>query len=108
MSTLLAIPTPDSLISVKESTSSIVDSAKKATTELTIRFADMLVAAAGICSALAFNDAVKSLFSEGGIFHRFAKGGPWIAAIVITLFAISLGFWRAKLIPAAPAPAPKK
>jgi hypothetical protein len=68
----------------------------------------MLVAAAGICSALAFNDAVKSLFSEGGIFHRFAKGGPWIAAIVITLFAISLGFWRAKLIPSTPASAPKK
>ena len=106
MSMLLA--TPDSLISVKGSASSIVDSAKKATTDLTIRFADMLVAAAGIVAALSWNDAVKSLFAQGGAFYRFSKGGVWIAAIVITLFAISLGFWRAKLIPAAPAPAPKK
>ncbi|AGE53686.1 hypothetical protein ATCVGM07011_877R [Acanthocystis turfacea Chlorella virus GM0701.1] len=82
----------------------IIDTAKKTTTDLTIRFADMLVAAAGICSALAFNDAVKSLFTEGGMFYRFAKGGPWIAAVVITLFAIALGYWRTKLIP----PTPKK
>jgi hypothetical protein len=41
------------------------------------------------------------------MFYRFAKGGVWAAAIIITLFAISLGFWRAKLIPPTP-PAPKK
>jgi hypothetical protein len=82
----------------------IVDTAKKTTTDLTIRFADLLVTAAGICSALAFNEAFKSLFTEGGMFHRFAKGGPWIAAIVITLVAIALGYWRTKLIP----PTPKK
>ena len=106
MSMLLA--TPDSLTSVKGTASSIVDSAKKATTDLTIRFADMLVAAAGLVAALSWNDAIKSLFAQGGMFYRFAKDGPWIAAIVRTLFAISLGFWRAKLLPSAPASAPKK
>ncbi|AGE50305.1 hypothetical protein ATCVCanal1_776R [Acanthocystis turfacea Chlorella virus Canal-1] len=84
----------------------IIDTAKKTTTDLTVRFADMLVAAAGIVAALSWNDAFKSLFVEGGMFYRFAKGGPWIAAVVITLFAIWLGFWRSKLIP--PTPQPKK
>ena len=80
----------------------IIDTAKKTTADLTIRFADMIVAAAGIVSALAWNDAVRSLFAEGGAFYKFAKGGPWIAAVVITLFAIGLGFWRTKLIPPTP------
>jgi hypothetical protein len=84
----------------------IIDTAKKTTTDLTIRFADMLVAAAAVVSALAWSDAVRSLFSEGGLFYRFAKGGVWAAAIIITMFAISLGFWRAKLLP--PTPQPKK
>jgi uncharacterized YccA/Bax inhibitor family protein len=100
MSMLLA--TTDSLSSAKGTAGSIVDNAKKATTELTIRFADMLVAAAGIVAALSWNDAVKSLFAQGGMFYKFAKGGVWAAAIIITLFAISLGFWRAKLLPPTP------
>jgi hypothetical protein len=82
----------------------IIDAAKRTTTDLTIRFADMLVAAGAVCSALAWNDAFKSLFVEGGVFYKFAKGGPWVAAIVITLVAISLGYWRTKLMP----PTPKK
>ncbi|AGE56781.1 hypothetical protein ATCVNEJV2_897R [Acanthocystis turfacea Chlorella virus NE-JV-2] len=80
----------------------IIDTAKKTTTDLTIRFADMLVAAAGIVAALSWNDAVKSLFAPGGLFYKFAKGGVWAAAIIITLFAIWLGFWRTKLLPPTP------
>ncbi|AGE52465.1 hypothetical protein PBCVCvsA1_228L [Paramecium bursaria Chlorella virus CvsA1] len=77
---------------------------KKTATDLTVRFADMIVAAAGIVAALSWNDAIKSLFADGGVFYKFAKGGPWIAATLITLFAVALGFWRTKLIP----PTPKK
>jgi len=89
-----------SLLDVAKNTANTVkESAKKATSELTIRFADMIVAAAGIVAALSWNDAVKSLFAEGGMFHKFATGGPWAAAVVITLFAIGLGYWRARLIP---------
>lgn len=83
---------------------SIVDTAKKTTTELTIRFADLLVTAAGIVAALSWNDAVKSLFAEGGILYRFSKGGPWVAAIVITIFAIWIGYLRTRIVP----PTPKK
>lgn len=77
----------------------IVDKTKQAATDLTIRFADMIVAAGGIVAALSWNDAIKSLFAEGGVFFRFAKDGPWIAAFCITIFAILLGFWRSRLIP---------
>lgn len=83
---------------------SIVDTAKKTTTELTIRFADLLVTAAGIVAALSWNDAVKSLFAEGGVLYRFSKGGPWVAAIVITIFAIWIGYLRTRIVP----PTPKK
>jgi hypothetical protein len=82
----------------------VTKTAKKTTTDLTIRFADLIVTAAGIVAALSWNDAIKSLFAEGGIFYKFAKGGPWIAATIITLFAVWLGFWRTKLVP----PTPKK
>lgn len=95
-------------MSLLQTTTSTVDkvttTAKKATADLTIRFADMIVAAAGIVAALSWNTAVQSLFAEGGVFYKFAKGGPWVASIVITIFAVALGFWRTKLIP----PTPKK
>ena len=95
-------------MSLLATTTSTVDkvttTAKKATTDLTIRFADLIVTAAGIVAALSWNTAIQSLFVEGGIFYRFAKGGVWISAIIITIFAIALGYWRTKLIP----PTPKK
>lgn len=77
----------------------IMTKTKVAVGDITIRFADLVVAAFGIVSALAFNDAVKSLFAEGGIFEKFAKGGPWVAAIVIMFITIAVGYWRAKFIP---------
>ncbi|AGE51058.1 hypothetical protein PBCVCVG1_104L [Paramecium bursaria Chlorella virus CVG-1] len=95
-------------MSLLATTTSTVDkvtsTAKKATADLTIRFADLIVTAAGIVAALSWNDAIKSLFADGGIFYKFAKGGPWIAATIITLFAVWLGFWRTQLVP----PTPKK
>ena len=77
----------------------ILGKTKEAVEDITIRFADLVVAAFGIVSALAFNDAVKSLFAEGGVFERFAKGGPWVAAFVILLITLAVGYWRSKLIP---------
>jgi len=77
----------------------LLKNTKSTAKDITIRFADLVVAAFGIVSALAFNDAVKSLFAEGGVFARFAKKGPWIAAFVIMLLTIAVGYWRTKLIP---------
>jgi hypothetical protein len=84
----------------------IITKTKGAVEDITIRFADLVVAAFGIVSALAFNDAVKSLFAEGGIFEKFAKGGPWVAAFVIMLLTIAVGYWRAKWIPVKSVPSP--
>ncbi|ABT13638.1 hypothetical protein MT325_m084L [Paramecium bursaria chlorella virus MT325] len=93
-------------MSLLATTTSTVDkvtsTAKKATADLTIRFADLIVTAAGIVAALSWNTAIQSLFAEGGVFYRFAKGGPWVAATVITIFAVWLGFWRTKLVPPTP------
>jgi uncharacterized YccA/Bax inhibitor family protein len=77
----------------------IITKTKGAVEDITIRFADLVVAAFGIVSALAFNDAVKSLFAEGGMLEKFAKGGPWVAAFVIMMITIAVGYWRTKLIP---------
>ena len=82
----------------------IIIKTKGAVEDITVRFADLVVAAFGIVSALAFNDAVKSLFAEGGVFEKFAKGGPWVAAFVIMLLTIAVGYWRAKFIPVKSAP----
>jgi hypothetical protein len=89
---------------VLDTTDKVTTTAQGAAKDLTIRFADLLVAAAGIVAALSWNDAIKSLFIEGGMFYKFAQGGVWAAAVIITLFAIGLGYWRAKLLP----PPPKK
>ena len=77
----------------------IITKTKEAVEDITIRFADLVVAAFGIVSALAFNDAVKSLFAEGGVFEKFSKGGPWVAALIILMLTLAVGYWRAKLIP---------
>jgi len=93
-------------MSLLATTTSTVDkvtsTAKKATADLTIRFADLIVTAAGIVAALSWNTAIQSLFAEGGVFYRFAKGGVWISAFIITIFAIALGYWRTKLVPPTP------
>ncbi|AAC96569.1 hypothetical protein PBCV1_A201L [Paramecium bursaria Chlorella virus 1] len=93
-----------SLIAFPDSVNNVTKTAKKTATDLTVRFADMIVAAAGIVAALSWNDAIKSLFADGGVFYKFAKGGVWVTAALVTLFAVALGFWRTKLIP----PTPKK
>lgn len=82
----------------------IIAKTKETVGDLTIKFADLVVAAFGIVSALSFNDAVKSLFTEGGVFEQFAKGGPWVAAFVITLLAIAVGYWRSKILPTKSVP----
>lgn len=83
-------------------TKDIATATKNATKDLTIRFADMMVTAAGVTAALSLNDAIKSLFAEHGIFYKYAQGGPWAAAFLIFLFAVTVAYWRAKLIPPTP------
>lgn len=98
--------------SVKNATGKeILDKTREAAYDITSRLADLVVAAFGIVSALAFNDAVKSLFAEGGFLERFARGGPWVAAVFIMLLALLVGYWRTSFIPKPenkPLPIPSK
>lgn len=77
----------------------IIKKTKGAVEDITIRFADMIVVSFGIVSALTFNDAVKSMFLKGGVFEKFANGGPWVISVVILMLTVVVGYWRAKLIP---------
>ena len=53
------------------------------------KMAALITAAFGLVAALAWNDAIKSLFAEGGALYFMAKGGVWGYAFLITILAIT-------------------
>lgn len=63
----------------------------------------LMTAAFGLIAALAWNDAIKALFtgpcgSEGaGILCALSAGGPWVYAIIITILAVVVTMWIANL-----------
>lgn len=62
--------------------------------EVIEKLASLITAAFGLVAALAWNDAIKSLFigpcgSEGaGALCSLSSGGPWLYALLITLVAV--------------------
>ena len=59
----------------------------------------LITAAFGLVAALAWNNAIQSLFSEGGALSFLAKGGPWIYAIIVTLLAVYITIWIGRIKP---------
>jgi ABC-type uncharacterized transport system fused permease/ATPase subunit len=57
----------------------------------------LFTAALGFVAALAWNEAAKSLFSEGGVLHFLAKYGVWVYAVVVTMFAFIITIWLTKI-----------
>jgi tetrahydromethanopterin S-methyltransferase subunit E len=57
----------------------------------------LMTAAFGLVAALAWNDAIKSLFNEGGALYFMRNGGPWIYAVLVTILAVILMIWIAKI-----------
>lgn len=55
----------------------------------------LIVAAFGLVAALAWNDAIKSLFLEGGPLYFAAAGGVWVYAILVTIIAVLATIWVA-------------
>jgi len=53
----------------------------------------LVTAAFGLIAALAWNDAIRTLFAEGGSLHSVAGGGPWIYAIIVTIIAVMAAIW---------------
>lgn len=67
------------------------------------KLAALLTAAFGLVAALAWNDAIKSLFagptetSPAGPLYFMASYGPWGYAIIITILAVAITIWIAKV-----------
>jgi hypothetical protein len=67
------------------------------------KMAALMTAAFGLVAALAWNDAIKALFvgpcgsEKAGALCALYVGGPWIYAILITIFAVFAMLWIGKI-----------
>jgi len=63
----------------------------------------LMTAAFGLVAALAWNDAIKALFigpcgsENAGALCKLSSGGPWVYAIVVTIIAVTITVWVAKV-----------
>lgn len=57
-------------------------------------FRNTITTALGTVAALTWSDAIKTLFTPGGLFSMSTMWGPWIVAIVATSIAI----WGSRLL----------
>jgi hypothetical protein len=55
--------------------------------QLNRNFASLITTSLGVTAALSFNDAIKSLFEKGGVFHSVGKHGVWYTATFVTFLA---------------------
>ena len=65
--------------------------------QLVEKLASLIIVSFSLVAALAWNDAISSLFKEGGALHFLAEGGPWIYAILITILALIATLWIGKI-----------
>ncbi|MBC7085787.1 MAG: hypothetical protein H5T43_05415 [Methanomethylovorans sp.] len=57
------------------------------------QLAALITAAFGLIAALAWNDAIKSLFVEGGALYFLASWGMWAYAVFVTILAVIMTIW---------------
>ena len=57
------------------------------------QLAALITAAFGLVAALAWNDAIKSLFAEGGALYFLASWGIWAYALFVTVLAVIMTIW---------------
>ena len=57
------------------------------------QLAALITAAFGLVAALAWNDAIKSLFAEGGALYFLAAWGIWAYALFVTVLAVVMTIW---------------
>jgi len=65
--------------------------------EIANRLNIFLISASGLVAALAWNEAVQSLFKEGGILFFIGKSGVWAYAVFVTIIAVLVTIWITKL-----------
>ena len=56
-----------------------------------------VTAAFAMIVALAWNEAIKSMFAEGGKLHFLAKQGVWVYALVVTILAVLVTVYIGKV-----------
>lgn len=57
----------------------------------------LITAAFGLVAALAWNDAIKSLFMPGGALESLSAYGPWFYAVFVTIVAVFVTLQLAKV-----------
>jgi len=65
--------------------------------EVVDKLAALITAAFGLIAALAWNEAIKSLFVEGGPLYFLASSGIWAYAIFVTILAVIATIWIGRL-----------
>jgi MFS-type transporter involved in bile tolerance (Atg22 family) len=65
--------------------------------EVIAKISALMTAAFGLIAALAWNDAIRSLFAEGGPLFILAKYGVWVYAIMVTVIAVIMTIYIGKL-----------
>lgn len=65
--------------------------------EIIEKIAALMTAAFGLVAALAWNDAIKSLFAEGGALYFMASYGIWAYAILVTIIAVVAIIWIGRI-----------
>jgi hypothetical protein len=61
------------------------------------KISSLMAAAFGLIAALAWNDAIKSLFVEGGPLAFVASYGVWAYALLVTIIAVVATIWLGKI-----------
>ena len=61
------------------------------------KIAALITAAFGLVAALAWNEAITSLFKVDGPLYFLASSGPWAYAILVTIIAIIATIWIGKV-----------
>jgi len=62
------------------------------------KLAALITAAFGLVAALAWNEAIKSLFAVEGPLHFLASGGVWVYAVIVTILAVLVTIWIGKTL----------
>lgn len=65
-------------------------------TEIIDKISTLMISAFGLVAALAWNDAITSLFKEGGPLHFMSAYGPFAYAIIVTILVVVLTIWIIK------------
>jgi hypothetical protein len=74
------------------------------------KLAALITAAFGLVAALAWNDAIRSLFKgpctieDAGALCAFSSAGPWAYAVFVTIIAVIATMWIARVAEKASKP----